>query len=143
MRLFIERYRRTLRLLALAPGEARVAHDLQEPRAAVVSAKSVEELYGTQASLLSNVRGVVVVAGKPAGQVIRRVEVRQHDLLDAVLRIMLDQPASPPRRARRPPVLDQARPSFIPASLAWRQVFYGPLEICPGREFFRRSFSLD
>ena len=109
---------------------------------AVVSAKSVEELYGTQASLLSNVRGVVVVAGKPAGQVIRRVEVRQHDLLDAVLRIMLDQPASPPA-ACSPPVLDQARPSFIPASLAWRQVFYGPLEICPGREFFRRSFSLD
>jgi hypothetical protein len=71
-------------LALLAPLEPRVngvADDGEQPGARVASAKTAEEFESAQTGFLHHVAGIVLVAGKPAREVIGRIEMRQNRFL--------------------------------------------------------------
>src|SRR5258706_465399 len=70
--------------VVLQPGDEGVAHDGEKPRPRL-AAQAVEEAVGAQHRLLHYVLRVVIVARQPAREVIGRVEMRQHQLLESSL----------------------------------------------------------
>src|SRR4029077_21127216 len=66
------------RLSSLEPAEAVVAHDPEQPGPCVVAAQRAKVAIGTQAGFLHDVLRRMLVAHQPAGEIERRVEVRQH-----------------------------------------------------------------
>src|SRR5262249_13256705 len=79
----------------LQPGIASVADHAQQPGATFAAVEAVEEPIRPQVRFLHQVLRVVIVAGQPAGQVERGVEVRQHGLLKADAPVVLWQRAPP------------------------------------------------
>ena len=63
-------------------GEADVADDGHDPGLALGAAEGGECLVGAEVCVLDGILGVVVVVKKPAGEIVRGIEVRQEDLLE-------------------------------------------------------------
>src|SRR5256885_11315237 len=61
-----------------------VAHNREKPRPRL-AAQAVEEAEGAQHCLLHDVLRVVIIAREPAREVIGRVEMQQHQLLESSL----------------------------------------------------------
>ena len=62
-----------------------MSHDRQEPRARIITMQRSDILEGAHASVLNDIVGVVRIARKPARQVVRRVQMRQDQLLEATI----------------------------------------------------------
>ena len=73
---------REVRILA-RPGNEAVAHDCQQPDPNVAVLEGVEIAIRPQIGLLRHVLGIRRVAGQPACQVVRRVEMREGQALEA------------------------------------------------------------
>src|SRR5262249_2811463 len=82
-RLLVEGHGERGDLVALEPGVIGVAHDPEQPGAAVVAVEAVDEFEGPEARLLHHVLGVALVAREPAGEVIGRVEVGNEEAVEA------------------------------------------------------------
>jgi hypothetical protein len=82
MDLFVKRTYRLMRPILPQPRLAGVAHDRQQPDSTVAAAKTVKKFKRAQAGLLSHVFRIMLIAGQPAGQIVRGVEMRQDDLFE-------------------------------------------------------------
>ena len=69
-----------LRSILGEPGERRIAHDRQQPRARPLDDSGVERGERAHAGVLDDVLRVGCAAREPAGEAIGVVEVRQHQL---------------------------------------------------------------
>src|SRR5713226_6310624 len=80
--LFIELRRLVLSLLP-EPGVAGVAHNGEQPGAAVPAPKPFKKTQGAEIGLLHQVFRIVLVAGQPARQIVGGTKVRQNLLLES------------------------------------------------------------
>ncbi len=55
-----------------------IANDFQKPGAAVFAAKIFEKAKGADRRVLNNVLGILIVAHEKPGEIVGRIEVRQH-----------------------------------------------------------------
>src|SRR6185369_17494469 len=100
----IERLRDLLpALLLVQPGVERAADNGEQPGPRVGTLEAVEELHGAQAGGLPDLFRVLIVAGEPAGQVVRRVQMRQDRPLAAAAAVVLPEKkvANPCQHSRR------------------------------------------
>ena len=72
------------RRLAAAFHVAGIPHDPEEPGAAVAAGKGAEVPQRPEGGVLHDVFGVVLVSHEPAGEPLRRTEMRQYDIIEAL-----------------------------------------------------------
>src|SRR5712671_499252 len=88
VQLFIELRRERVAAVPAPPGVRGVAHDRQQPRAAVagtaLSPEAAEVLERTQVGVLHDVLRVVVITREVARQRVSGVQVRQHDRFESL-----------------------------------------------------------
>ena len=77
---FIENNSRQITHFAAAPGEARVAHDLEQPGLPISTFVAVKESKGAQVGFLDHVLCIMLIPRQPPRQVISRIQVRKDDL---------------------------------------------------------------
>lgn len=58
-----------------------MAHDSEQPRAAIATTETIKESKRTQTSFLHHILRVVLIPRQPTCQIVRRVQVRQDGLL--------------------------------------------------------------
>ena len=68
--------------VALEPGERRVAHDRENPRARIAAAKSARKPERAQIGVLHDVLCVVVVMHQPSGEVVRSIHMREEGAVE-------------------------------------------------------------
>src|SRR5579871_1943697 len=73
------------------PAIAGVAHDRQQPGAAIPALKSGVESQGAQAGFLYDIFRILVVACQPARQIVGGVQMRQHSLLEITISLRVRQ----------------------------------------------------
>lgn len=78
MEFFIELDRRFFRSVSFQNGKRGVAHDAQEPGAGGLTSEIVEKTKRPQGRFLNDIFGVLIVTHNKTGQVVGRVEMRQH-----------------------------------------------------------------
>src|SRR4030095_11245021 len=69
---------------ASIPSAAGVANDAEKPGAPVAAGKGAEVAERTHRCFLQHVFGIVLVVYQPACQAARGLEVRQHDIVEAL-----------------------------------------------------------
>src|SRR5215469_2726937 len=99
--LFIEAGGRIAGPVAAHPGKGRVAHDREQPRARITTAKTLRKAQRAQIGFLDNVLRVGFVLHQPAREVVGGVQMRQEDALK-ILPIVNDWQLVPARRRRLP-----------------------------------------
>src|SRR5215471_4165563 len=82
MDLFIESLGHLLRTMAAQEVVARVAHDGEQPSTRVAAPEATEESERTHEGVLDDVFRVLIAAREPSREVVGRVQVRQHRLLE-------------------------------------------------------------
>src|SRR4051812_2077564 len=71
-------------LVALEPRVIRIAHDAEEPCAAVLAFEAVEEAERAQKRFLRHVLGIALIARQPAREVVGRIQVRGEEHLETL-----------------------------------------------------------
>src|SRR5436190_2153246 len=71
-------------LVALEPRVIRIAHDAEQPCAAVLAFEAVEEAEGAQKRFLRHVLGIALIARQPAREVVGRIQVRGEEHLETL-----------------------------------------------------------
>ena len=66
------------------PGVAGIAHRGEQPRARVHAVKAIKKFKRAQRCLLHHILGIMLVARQPAGQIIRRIKMRQYGLFETL-----------------------------------------------------------
>ena len=69
---------------AAVPLAADVAYDAKEPRTSVPADECVEIADSPQRRLLNSILGILLIAEERARQAMRGIQMRQHDVLEAV-----------------------------------------------------------
>ena len=94
---FVELSRRGRRPAAFEPAHRGIAHDRQKPRAPRVALQAVEEAECAQERILDDVVRILVAAREPAGEVVRHVQVGQHQRFETPCLVAFQARISLPR----------------------------------------------
>jgi hypothetical protein len=73
---FVEHCRQLVRTVVLQPGVAGMAHDREQPGAALPTVQAAKEFPGPYLRFLDHLFGVMRIPRQPACQIVRRIQMR-------------------------------------------------------------------